>query len=73
MTVTYKAIGRSVLNYGAPIWSPSISFTNWNNLEIHQNIALRTITGCAKMTNTDDLHRETEVLPVKTHTDMLAK
>ena len=65
LTVTYKAIGRSVLNYGAPIWSPSISNTNWSNFHIQQNIALRT--------NFDDLHRETKVLSVKTHTDMLAE
>ena len=49
------------------------SNTNWNILQIQQNIALRTITGCVQMTNIDDLHRETKFLPVKTHTDMLAK
>ena len=73
LTVTYKAIGRSVLNYGASIWSPSIINTNWSNFHIQQNIALRTIIGCVKMTNFDDLHRETKVLPVKTHIDMLAE
>ena len=28
-----------------------ISNTNWNHLQIQQNIALRTITGCVKMTD----------------------
>ena len=64
LTVTYKASGRSVLNFGAPIWSPSLSNKNSNNLQVQQNIALRTII--------DELHSETKVLPVQTDTDMLA-
>ena len=48
--VTYKAIGKSVINYGAPIWAPTLSDTNWKHLQTQQNNALRTITGCVKMT-----------------------
>ena len=71
--VTYKAIGKSVINYGAPIWAPTLSDTNWKHLQTQQNNALRTITGCVKMTNISDLHNEGKVLPVKAHNEMLAK
>ena len=64
---------RSVLCYGARIWSPSMSSVNWNNIRIKQIIALRTMSGCVKMTNIDNLHWETNLLTVKTHTDVLAK
>ena len=39
LSVTYKANGWSVLNYGAPIWASTISNTNWNHLQTQQNIA----------------------------------
>ena len=55
---TYKAIGRSVLNYGAPIRASTISNANWNHLQTQQNLALRTITGCVKMSDINDLHSE---------------
>ena len=38
-----------------------------------QNIALRTITDCVKMSYINDLHNEGEMLPVKAHTEMLAE
>lgn len=34
---------RSVLTYGGPAWSSNISNTNWKNIEVVQNISLRTI------------------------------
>ena len=55
LSVTYKAIGRSVLDYGAPIWASRNSNTNWTHLQKQQNIALRTITGCVKMSDINDL------------------
>ncbi|KAI5730864.1 hypothetical protein M8J77_001059 [Diaphorina citri] len=72
LTVTYKAIGRSLLNYAAPIWTPQISNTNWQKLQVAQNSALRTITGCHLMSHQDHLHRETSILPVKPHNELLA-
>ena len=68
---TYKAIGRSVLNYGAPVWTPSLSATNWSGLQRAQNNALRVATGCIKLTQVSHLHQETNILPVKEHSDML--
>ena len=58
LSVTYKAIGQSVLNYDAPIWAATISNTNRNHL---QSIALRAITGCVRMSK--NLHNEGEMLP----------
>ena len=72
-TLSDKAIGRTFLNYGAPIWASTISNTNWNHLQTQQNNALRTITGCVKMTDINDLHIEGERLPVKAHTEKLAE
>ena len=45
LSVTYKAIGWSVLNYAAPSWTPTLSYTNWQRLQVKQNNALRTTTG----------------------------
>ena len=68
---TYKSIGRSVMNYAAPVWSPYVSKTNWSALQATQNQALRTATGCTKMSDRDHLHTESKVLPVKEHSQML--
>jgi hypothetical protein len=73
LTTTYKAIGRSLMSYAAPIWAPTTSNTNWDKLQAAQNAALRCITGCHLMTHRDHLHEETRILPVKQHGDLLAK
>ena len=43
--MTYKAIGRSVANYGAPVWSTNASVTSIGKIQIAQNEALRISTG----------------------------
>ena len=68
----YKATGRAVLNYGAPVWTPNLSASNWSALQCCQNQALRTATGCVKMAAPDDLHYKTKFRPVKNH-ELLAK
>ena len=73
MTNTYKTIGRSQLEYGAPIWSPLIKESLMDSLQTVQNNALRIATGSFKMAAMDHLHRETKVLPVKVHTQMITK
>ena len=73
LSVTYKAIDRSVLNYGALIWASTISNTNWNHPQTQQNLALRVITGCVKISDINDLHKGDEVLPVKAHIEILAE
>ena len=73
LTTTYKAVGRSVLNYAYPIWATQLSDTKWEDLQRRQNCALRTITGCHKMSPISHLHQETRILPVKEHSMLLAK
>ena len=73
INTTYKAIGKSILNYCAPIWTPTLSATNWESLQVAQNEALRTATGCFKMTDLGHLHTETKNMLVKDHNFMLAK
>ena len=72
LIVTYKAIGRSIIDYAAPVWSPNLSASNWQRLQIPQNTALRTATGCHKMSSIAHLHQETKIMPVKEHANMLS-
>ena len=71
LITTYKAIGRSILEYAVPIWSPIISTTSWKRLQSVQNQALRVATGCLAMAPIEHLHRETKVLPLKEHGEMI--
>ena len=70
---TYKAIGRSIFNYGAAVWSPALSKTSWDDLQAVQNGALRTITGATKMSQISHLHNETKILKVRDHNNLLCK
>ena len=47
--MTYKALGRSIANYAAPVWSINASETNIGKIQRAQNEALRIITGSHKM------------------------
>ena len=73
LTLTYKTIVRSTLEYGNPIWSPSIKNTNWDRLQRVQNQGLRIATGCLTMSSIDHLHQETKVIPIKPHCELLTK
>ena len=70
---TYKATGQSLLNYCCPIWTPSLSKTSWQKLQVAQNNALRIATGCHRMSNIDHLHDETKVMKVQPHCEMISK
>ena len=35
LLMTYKAIGRSIINYAAPVWGPNIHDTNYSKYPIH--------------------------------------
>ena len=71
-TILMKAIGRSIANYGAPVWSTNASATSIGQIQIAQNEALRTATGSHKMSSIDHLHNKTEMLTVKQHSDLLS-
>jgi hypothetical protein len=72
LVATYKALGRSLINYAAPVWTPVASNASFGQLQRAQNGALRTATGCVAMTGVDHLHQETSVLPVKDHSVLLS-
>ena len=60
--MTYKAVGRSIINYAAPVWSTNLRGINYRNIQYTQNEALRIATGCHKMSSVNHLHVEAEML-----------
>jgi hypothetical protein len=72
LLVTYRAIGRSVINYAAPVWTPMLADSHFARLQTAQNNALRIATGCHKMAAVDHLHQEAKELPVRRHCQLLA-
>ena len=70
--MTYKAVGRSIINFAAPVWSANLRDKNYRNTKSTQNEALRIATGCHKMSSVDHLHVEAEILKVKEHTEILS-
>ena len=70
---TYKAIGRPHLNYCCNIWTPSLSATSWQGLQIAQNQALKVATGCHRMADIDHIHNKTKMMKVCPHCEMLSK
>ena len=73
ISVTYEDVGRSVLNYAAPIWTPTVSSTNWGDLQQKQNVALRATASCVLMRNIDHLLNETKIIPVKEYSKTLSQ
>ena len=67
LLTTYKTLTRPVIEYANTVWSPIASDTNIGKLQIVQNNALRTVTGCTRDTNQQHLHEETKVLPIEKH------
>ena len=63
LMATYKAVMRPALEYASSVWSPIASSTSINKLQVMQNAALRTATGCTQDTNIQHLHDETLKLP----------
>ena len=69
---TYKAVMRQALEYASSIWSSIASSTSSNKLQVMQNAALRTATGCTQDTNIEHLHYETLTLPIYEHLQLHA-
>ena len=70
--MTYKAVGRSIINYAASVWSTNLRDTNYRNIQYTQNEALRVSTGCHKLSSVDHLHGEANVLKVREHSELLS-
>ena len=54
------------------LWSPLASSTSINKLQVMQNAALRTATGCTQDTHIQHLHDETHILPIHGHLQLHA-
>ena len=67
LMATYKEVMRPALEYASSIWSPLASSTSINKLQVMQNAALRTATGCTQDTNIQHLYDETLTLPIHEH------
>ena len=72
LMASYKAVMRPVLEYASSIWSPLASSISIKKLQIMQNSALRTATGCTQDTNIQHLHDETLILPIHEHLQLHA-
>ena len=70
--MTYKALGRLIANYAAPVWSTNASESYMDKIQRAQNESLRTITGSHNMTSIDHIHSEIEMLQVKDHLNLLS-
>ena len=55
------------LEHASSIWLRLVSSTSINKLQIIQNTALRTATGCTQDTNIQHMHDETRILPIHEH------
>ena len=73
LLTTYQAIGRSILSYCCPVWTPSHEDTNWSRLPRAQNSALKIATGCFKMADVAELHQEVRELPVRQHDELISQ
>ena len=69
--MTYKAVGRSIINYAAPVWSPNLHDTNYRKIQYTQNEALRIATGCHEMSSIHHLHIEAEMMKGREHSKLI--
>ena len=72
LLTTYQAIGRSILSYCSPFWTPSLRDSNWCRLQRAQDSALRISTGCLKMADITEMHQVAQELPVRQHNELIS-
>ena len=70
--MTYKAVGISIINCAAHVWSTNLRDTNYKNILYTQNEALRISTGCHKMFSVDQRHAEVNVPKLREHSELLS-
>ena len=73
LLTTYQAIGRSMLSYCSPVWTPSLKDTNLCRFQRAQNSALRITTGCLKMADFTELHEEIQELLLRQHNELISQ
>ena len=62
LMATYELFVRPAMEYASSIWSPLASSTSINKLQVLQNAALRTATGCTQDTNIQHMHDTSHTL-----------
>ena len=72
LLMTYKAVGRSIINYAAPVWSTNLRDTNYRNIQYTQKESLRIATSRHKISSVDHLHVEAEMLKIREHSELLS-
>ena len=70
--ITFKAVGRSIINYGAPVWNTNLRDPNYRNIQYTKTETLRIATGCHKMSSVDHLHAGVKMLKVREHSELLS-
>ena len=73
LLTTYQSIGRSILSYCCPVWTPSHKDNNWSRLQWAQNYALRITTDCLKMADVAEQHQEAREIPVFQHIELISQ
>ena len=74
LLTTYQAIGRSVLGYCCPVWTPSHKDTIWSRHQLSQNSALRIATGNSlKTADVAELRQEARELQVRQHNELISQ
>ena len=68
LLTTYSAIGKPLLSCCAPIWTPVLSETNFNKIQVAKINSLRTALGCVRKSDIDHLHAEAKCQSRKTAT-----
>ena len=58
LLMTCNALGKSIANYAAPVWSTNASDSSFKKIQTAQNAALRMATGANNMASIDHLHQE---------------
>ena len=73
LLLTYKAIFRSTLNYGAPVCHLGFHNQHYKGTTCKNKHCTSQITGCVQLSDTNDWHNENGMLSVQVHTEILAE
>ena len=69
LLMTYKAVGRSIINYAAHLWSPNLHDTNYRQNPMYTE---RGSEDHHWLSSIDHLHTEAEMLKVREHPELLS-